>query len=167
MRFFLDTSALVKQYRNEPGAELVRELLDNVRFRGDQCYVSLLCHLELTSAFIRLARGRQLSLAAVQQILSRYREDVGELFHVWPLSEQVMKRAIPIVEEYGLRAADALHLATASFIASEVATRVVGLPSIVVVTGDTELLGAAELAGLGTLNPLARNAMEQLRLIRG
>jgi predicted nucleic acid-binding protein len=54
--FYLDTSALVKRYRTEPGTEVVEELFAGAP-PGDEFFISFLSIIELTSAVLRLVKG--------------------------------------------------------------------------------------------------------------
>ena len=158
--FYLDTSALVKRYRSEPGTEVVEQLLKNPRSE-DRFFLSFLSILELTSGILRLAKAGQLRDATATQILAQFRSDVRELYKVWPLSEEVAVSAVAVVEQHKLRSADALHLAAAQTIA--------GLaPGVltVMVTSDRELLTAAEAVRLGVLDPQASGAAEKVKELR-
>lgn len=158
--FYLDTSALVKRYRTEPGTEVVEELLADPRPQ-DRFFISFLSIIELTSGVLRLAKGRRLQEDTAQEILARFRHDVRDLLRVWALDEDVATKAVAVAEQYRLRSADAIHLATAQAIASLVSgTRVV------MVSSDRELLDAAEAAGLTPLDPQAADAAERLRQAR-
>lgn len=158
--FYLDTSALVKRYRTEVGTEVVEELLADSAPQ-DRFFLSFLSIIELTSGVLRLAKGRQLREDTAQEILARFRRDAREVFRVWPLAEDIAVAAVTMAEEYRVRSADAIHLASAQAIASLVSgTRVV------MVSSDRELLDAAEAAGLTPLDPQAADAAERLRQVR-
>lgn len=158
--FYLDTSALVKRYRTEQGTEVIEALLANP-LPEDRFFVSFLSIIELTSGVLRLTKGGQLSEDTANEILARFRRDLRELFRVWPLNEEVAVSAVTVVEEHKLRSADALHLATAQRIAS-----LAPGAQTVMVSSDSELLRAAGVAGLITLDPQARESIETLKQLR-
>lgn len=82
--FYLDTSALVKRYRTEQGAEIIEQLLANPS-PEDRFIISFLSIIELTSAILRVARGGQLREDTAIEILARFRRDARELLRIWPL----------------------------------------------------------------------------------
>ena len=155
--FYLDTSALVKRYRSEPGTEVVEQLLKDPR-PEDRFFLSI---LELTSGILRLAKAGRLRDATATRILAQFRSDVREFYKVWPLSEEVAVSAVAMVEQHKLRSADALHLAAAQTIADLAPA---GLT--VMVTSDRELLTAAEAVRLGVLDPQASGAAEKVKELR-
>jgi predicted nucleic acid-binding protein len=86
---------------------------------------------------------------------------VRDLIPVWPLNEEIATDAVTAVEEHRLRAADAMHLATAQRISG-----VVSGARVVMVSSDRELLSAAEATGLAALDPQARGSAGHLRQLR-
>ncbi|PYM38520.1 MAG: hypothetical protein DME12_20815 [Candidatus Rokuibacteriota bacterium] len=102
--FYLDTSALVKRYRSEPGTEVVEQLLKDPR-PEDRFFLSI---LELTSGILRLAKAGRLRDATATRILAQFRSDVREFYKVWPLSEEVAVSAVAVIEQHKLRSADIL-----------------------------------------------------------
>jgi predicted nucleic acid-binding protein len=67
-----------------------------------------------------------------------------------PITETVLLRAVEIAREHRLRAADAVHLATAMDWREDLA---LSGERVVFVASDLELLAAAEAAGFTVLNP--------------
>ena len=65
--FYIDTSALVKRYRTEQGTGVVEGLLSDPR-PEDRFFLSFLSVIELTSATLRLAGGRQLREETASEI---------------------------------------------------------------------------------------------------
>lgn len=123
--------------------------------------MSFLCVIELTSGIVRLVKGGQLREDTGREILARFRRDVGDLFRVWPLDDDIAIDAVTVVEEYGLRSADAIHLATARGIAS-----LAPGAQFVMVSSDRELLDASAAAGFVALDPQAIGSAERLRQLR-
>lgn len=157
--FYLDTSAIVKRYRRETGTDLI-DLLFEQRRANEQFISSFLSVLEVTSAVHRLKSTGELRESAAAQTLSQLRRDLGGDIDLWPLDEDIAEAAVHVVEAYGLRAADAIHLATA--LAASAATN---LPMIFV-SADRDLFQAASNAGLRSIDPTASMALEQLRQLR-
>ena len=128
---YFDTSALVKNYVQEAGSTLVRELLARYEFVS-----SAIAPIEIHSAVRRRHRQGEMSRQSYASILSRVKQD--RLF--WQLVEpvpQVLAKAEEIVAAYNVRALDALHLASAIIIQDSIETM------IPFVTADDRQLSAA------------------------
>ena len=145
--YYLDTSAIVKLYVDEPGTEVMDRLFDGIG-SDDRFYTSWLSILELTSVILRLAKGGRLTPEAADPILARFRNDIEETIQLWPLDDSVLSAALAGVEQHTLRSGDAIHLATAAFI-----FRLAAESETVLVSSDRELLEAATQSGMGVLNP--------------
>lgn len=114
-RYFLDSSALVKRYRQESGSEQIRSLFDepNGRF-----FISRLAIVELVSAFSRLVREAVLDRLAFDEALARLDADVqSRIIIVVVLNNARLTDAREILRLIGstqlIRTLDAIHLATA------------------------------------------------------
>lgn len=111
MAVFADTSAGVKRYLDEPGADLVRTMPDLL--------LSALTRVELPSAIWRKERDGVLSLDEVGDVLDAFIVD----WHGTPTREPavavialdgpVLVRAAQLTGLHGLRAGDAIQLASA------------------------------------------------------
>lgn len=158
--FYLDTSAIVKIYHSERGSEVIDELLEN-SVPEDQFHTSSLTLLEGISAIERLADLGQLDRALVRSALARFRRDIHDRFHLWPISNEIIAEAASVVGQYRLRSADAIHLATALSIS------LLGLASqTVMVSSDRRLIRLTQAAGLAALDPTDSGAFAQLRQLR-
>ena len=136
---YVDTSALVKLVVPEPGSELAERL-----WRDAETYASPLGFVELRAAVA--AGTRRLGLDDLTAVA------LEEVSHaVWArvapvqLSESLVLAAGAIAVRHGLRAADAIHLASAI----EVADGLAG--SSVFLTFDRRLGEAARLEGFRVL----------------
>ena len=158
--YYLDTSALVKRYWIEQGTELVDRPVE-ARTGTDRFVSSFLTILEVTSATYRFTGSGLLPENVGLEILRRFRRDLDEHFGVWPLDEGTLSRAVQVVEQYRLRSADAIHLATALGVASAV-----GPVVPVMVSADRELCQAAATAGLHVIDPLRDDAIDRLNELR-
>ena len=158
--FYLDTSAVVKRYRSERGTEVIARLFDDPESE-DRFYSSFLSILEFTSGILCLVKGDQLRERVANEVLARFRRDIREIFRGWPLDNDIVTEAVAVVERHKLRSGDAIHLATAISLFS-IATG----PQVVMVTSDRELLRAAEVSGITTLDPQATGSSRRLDRIR-
>ncbi len=144
-RYFLDSSALVKRYRQEVGSRWILELAAPPA----QLIVARLAHLEVASAIVR--RGRESPEAARQvgRVLATLDSDFANIFQIVELTELVISRALDLVRTHGLRAADAIQLASALFLDPGPAVPV----DLWLVSADNDLNAAATAEGLLVENP--------------
>lgn len=111
-RHFVDTSALVKLYRNEPLTTAVQACLAP----SDTLLLSGIASLEFQSAFFGLVRQNLVSQAHALQRLSLLQQDLAN-FAVIPLTQALVVSAEVLIGRFGisegLRPGDALQLACA------------------------------------------------------
>lgn len=108
MILYLDTSALVKLYAEEEGSGLVRQGVRD----SDLIATSLMSYAETRSALARKSRSQEISRPVFGKCKGEFDRDWLRL-HRLPVDEPLVRRAGELAEEHGLRALDALHLATA------------------------------------------------------
>ena len=118
MILFADSSALVKLYSTEPGSAEVAELV--ARPDGSTVtVVSALARVEVPAALWRKHRMGELDSAdaavLVEQFEADWRGTGGNppLFHAIAATTTMLDRAARLAGEYGLRAQDAVQLASA------------------------------------------------------
>ncbi|HEU0009003.1 MAG TPA: type II toxin-antitoxin system VapC family toxin [Verrucomicrobiae bacterium] len=111
-RHFVDTSALVKLYRNESLTAAVEACVapnDTLVIGGIAC-------LEFQSAFYGLVRQNLIAQSHAQQRISLLRQDLPN-FVVISLTQALVASAEVLIDRFGvsegLRPGDALHLACA------------------------------------------------------
>lgn len=115
---FADSSALVKLYADEPGQQAVRELPIVV--------ISELARVEVPAAIWRKQRRGELSVTEASVLVAEFEADyfgtLAEPPRFLPIvaSSAVMESAARAVRVHGLRAYDAVQLATAQAAHSEV-----------------------------------------------
>jgi predicted nucleic acid-binding protein len=111
-RHFVDTSALVKLYRNEPLTAAVQACVAP----SDTLVISGIACLEFQSAFFGLVRQNLVALSHAQQRIALLRQDLPN-FTLVPTSQALVASAEALLDRYGvsegLRPADALQLACA------------------------------------------------------
>ena len=137
MIHFLDSSALVKRYVEEDGSAVIALL-----FRGrKRLTVSRLVEVEVPLAIARRARKGDLVMAEALAQADRMLSDLGGL-SVVELRKRTLERARELGWEHGLRAYDALQLASASRLKEETGM------SLTFWSADDELNAAARAEGL-------------------
>lgn len=115
MILYLDTSALVKLYVEEPGCEEVENAVQESRVVA----VSEIGYVEAHSALARKEREGSFSIddhdAAVEQLQQDYRA----VYLPRPVTGDLVARAGELARNHALRAYDAVHLATALVLREE------------------------------------------------
>ena len=104
---FSDASALVKKYVRESDSARVRRLL-----RGGAVAVSRLSEVEVVSAFARLARDQEISVAQRDRAAAAFVRDLMA-WHVIELTPDVTATARRLLMQHHLRAGHALQLSAA------------------------------------------------------
>ncbi|MDH7485628.1 MAG: type II toxin-antitoxin system VapC family toxin [Anaerolineae bacterium] len=137
MIVYADTSALVKLFVTEEGAEETREMLSGAQIVG----TGVLTWAELVAALARGVRRGYLGEGEAEEAV----RSLGEVWDSWVrvrVDEGMVRRAGDMAWEYGLRGYDAVHLAAAL-----VWQEGIGYP-VVLATFDRELWAAAKYEGL-------------------
>ncbi|WP_136709646.1 type II toxin-antitoxin system VapC family toxin [Agromyces sp. H66] len=108
MSVFADSSAIVKLYADEEGHEHVRSL--------DAMIVSAIARVEVPAAFWRKNRMGELSAQDARTLVQAFGRDLagptGRLVTL-QLTNEVLERAAELTAIHGLRAYDAVQLASA------------------------------------------------------
>ncbi len=116
MILYLDTSALVKLYAEEPGREEVQAAIEDARVVA----VSEIGYVEARSALARKEREGALSEEQHDTAVEQLERDFQDIYLSCPLTGEIAARAGEFVRGHALRAYDAIHLATALALQSEV-----------------------------------------------
>jgi len=145
--YFLDASALVKAYVQEPGSGWVRQIL---RRGTNVTFVSPLSGAEVLAAIARKQRLGELDLAARGRIAAAFRRDYRGRFIHTLLTGMVVEKAMDLVFDHPLRAYDAVQLASALLLPRAPAR----LRPLLFVSADSALLRVARQIGLSAENPL-------------
>lgn len=158
--FYLDTAAVLKRYRTEPGSIVVDEIFD-ARTSIDALTTSRFTILEFTSVARRLFKGRVLKRAAYASLMARSLAELTSAVSFEPVTDVLIATAVQVAERYALRPGDALQLASALAVRIDRPTT-----RCVLVTSDRQLLEAARDAGLDLLDPESPVAPRVLRQLR-
>jgi predicted nucleic acid-binding protein len=107
--YFLDTSALVKLYVQEPGTD---RLLPLFRDRPDNRFAVLaILVVEFCSAIRRRQRAGDINASAATSILDSVQSHMETRFIRQMINEAVIDTAQEMIDRYALRACDAVQLA--------------------------------------------------------
>lgn len=159
--FYFDSSALAKRYKEEKGSHVV-DFIFELQARN-RIATSFLATVELAGAVARLRMNKTLSEAKAAEFISRFKDEIISKIEIFPVNDLILAIAIGLAERYGLRAADAIHLATMKEMARESAIVRTGFVALVV---DKALIKAAETDGIEVVNPENDNALEKIRNIK-
>ncbi len=137
---YLDTSALVKLYVHEQGSKTVHELVDAVSVVA----TSRVAYPEARAALARGFRENTLTEKDYRLVVTALQHDWASYF-VLEVSNSIALLAGELAEKYRLRGFDAIHLATALTLKTQVQSRVV------VACWDVRLWEAMSAVGLEVL----------------
>ena len=140
MNLYLDTSALIKRYINEPGTEDVRAWV-----RGAEAVsLSIITRAETASGLTRLQRRGIIPQDNYQAALEQFRLDWAWYQRI-PINEELIARADFLACQHSLRGYDAVHLASAL-----VWQETLMVP-VTLATYEQELAEAGKKSGLSVL----------------
>jgi len=145
--YYFDTSALLKRYIVEDGSAWVRTTFEEPEA---DIVVSQLAIVEGVAALARRARGGAFRPGSVARVVQKLTADFQQQFVVIAVNSDLIDRAVDLARQRALRGYDALQLATALVVRSLVAPEVVTF-----VAADDELIAAAEMEGLPSINAVA------------
>jgi predicted nucleic acid-binding protein len=113
LRYFLDTSALIKLYHEEEGTEVVDNLVSQ---NQPVIVISDLSGLEMVSAMSRKVRAQEIKPETFTAVLIAFEADLPA-FDIQLVTGQTMSEARQLLKDwgiaYGLRSLDAIQLAVA------------------------------------------------------
>ena len=149
--YFLDASAAVKRYADEPGSTWIRGITE-----PQARNTILLAEITLAEVAAALAAKHRapkgITLEQRNRVLSRFLQDCEDHFVLLSVERSVIDRAVELAQRHRLRAYDAVQLATA-LDANEIMQSQT-LPALTFVAADRDLLTAAAAERLSVENPL-------------
>ena len=158
--YYLDTSALVKRYINEPGSMWVRQLCDE---RGSNnellhvLFVGRIAIVEVAAAIAVLVRRNIILSGVGKYAYERFNQDWATAYQISELHPSPLTKAATLAQRHPLKANDAVHLALA------LETRQLLIENeldLIFVSGDTRLLEAAQAEGLAAENPFTYSHLD-------
>lgn len=131
---YLDTSGIIKLVAAEEGWQTAERILGSVT----TAVASSLVHAEVLAGLAAARRGRKLTQRGFELASARMKAGWRDVQEV-TLDPSIARAAAVLADRQALRAADAVHLATAL---------AVNDPRLVMVTWDARLHAAAGASGL-------------------
>lgn len=146
MIYFLDSSVLVKRYRQEVGTETMDEIFAE---RTNTIIICSLSVCEVVRAIDKHFRNKELGLEDFQKVIDSFYADLhSQRLEIVEVNRERLFKANGLILKYHLSTTDAIILACALALEET---------NLVFVCADVRsgLLRAAESCHLSTLNPLA------------
>jgi uncharacterized protein len=148
IRYF-DTSSLAKRYVLEVGSDWVRTVTQFNSY--DEIYIAEITPVEMASAFRRKLNNHEVSPDDFDTLLRVFAQHHRNQYLTIEINRPILEEAFDLVVQHGLRAYDAVQLATALML--DQASVRIGDGPILFVTSDHELEAVAIASGLQTDNP--------------
>jgi len=153
--FYWDSSVVVKRYVDEPGSAWVRLLAadpENVFLTSEMTIV------EVSAAIAISIRVGKLTTRQGQHAYRDFANDVETgAYQLLAVTRSLIDRAALLPRAYPLKGYDAVHLATGLEAAHNLADQEI---TLAFVSGDDQMLHAAEAEGLTTDNPFLHLDMD-------
>jgi predicted nucleic acid-binding protein len=147
--YFLDSSALVKRYVTEIGSTWIRAL--TAPDAHNPLIIARITWVEVLSALARRQREGSLTSDDVAQAIQAFRYDMNTQYQVSELDPPLAEAAGGLVTQHPLRAYDAVQLASALRVQSDLVRT--ETPALTFLTADDRLVAVAHAEGLLTDNP--------------
>ena len=153
--FYWDSSVVVKRYLDESGSAWVRMLAAN----PENTFLTTEMSIVEASAAIAIAiRVGRLTKRQGQNAYRDFANDVStDVYQLLAVTRPLIDRAALLPQIHPLKGYDAVHLATGLEAARNLADQGIRL---VFVSGDDQMLRAAEAEGLTTDNPFLHVDMD-------
>lgn len=137
MILYLDTSALVKLYIDEPNREKVMRSVKDAKIVSSH----QISFVEIHAAFARLQRENKLTDDELQRCKNSFTRDWINYLQIG-ISNQLLQQAADYAEAFSLRAYDSVHLAGANYLQKNTDS------NVVFACFDNRLNQAAKIIGL-------------------
>lgn len=158
--YFFDSSGLVKRYVAETGTAWTQGLTDPSAGHG--IYIAQITGVEVIAAINRRAGSNppSISKADAAKAIAEFRLDYDGQYNALEITDQAVVAAMTFAEKYVLRAYDAVQLAAAVAINSQLVAETAALgiaspirPVLTPISSDAELNTAATAEGLTVEDP--------------
>lgn len=147
--YFFDSSAIVKRYLVETGTTWVNNIANLAA--GNEIYLARITFVEVISAITRRSRASGLSSTGAIQAIENFRYDFENEYSLIELTPFLLESAGGLAASHALRAYDAVQLAAALEVNSEMDEE--GAAPITLVSADAALNTGAIANGLVVDDP--------------
>lgn len=156
--YFFETSALVKRYAQEMGTTWVQIITDPQA--QHKLYIAEITGVEAIAAIKKKERegikSGGISKADATNAIKMFRHDFTNQYKTFEVTFGIISRAMDLTEKHKLRAYDAVQLAVALEIDSQLKAMTAiaaAIPTVIIVSSDKELNTAAIAEGLTLEDP--------------
>jgi predicted nucleic acid-binding protein len=139
---YLDSSALVKRYIDEPGSAAVDRLLAGHPYAA----TSRLAYPEILSALHRKHKAGDFPARVLGDLVKAFESDWNRLF-VLEFPDELLPAVKQVIRRHAVRGADSVHLVTALWLRSELKE------DLMFACADAKLLAAARKERLIPFDP--------------
>ncbi|CAN5855640.1 type II toxin-antitoxin system VapC family toxin [soil metagenome] len=147
--YYADSSALVKRHIPEIGSAWIEQEFDAAS--GNTVISAKITVIEVLSAMNRRRREADISQTEYEKFSGDFLAFVENDYKIFELTDAVLLEAQRLLENYPLRAGDAIQLASAWLANSQLQSA--KLPALIFLASDVRLLSAAKDEGLQTDDP--------------
>ncbi len=140
MIVYLDTSALIKLFVDEPQTGIVADTLD----KAQSVFTHLITYAEARAALARALRMKRVTPEGLESRKTALEHHWSDLEVIMP-DIPLVKRAGDMAEIYALRGYDSIHLAAAELLTKQTSMR------LTFACFDNNLNTAADILGMTTL----------------
>ncbi|MBM4049038.1 MAG: type II toxin-antitoxin system VapC family toxin [Planctomycetes bacterium] len=147
--YFCDSSALVKRHAEEVGTAWMQGICAPAA--GNEVWAARVTGAEVVSAFWRKVRGGTMSTANATKVTRAFKDHFRNQYRVVEVRAATIEEAMDLAQQHGLRGYDAVQLASAKSVDADLQS--MGLPPLIFVSADDDLIVAAQKEGLATENP--------------
>ncbi|NOY07767.1 MAG: type II toxin-antitoxin system VapC family toxin [Spirochaetes bacterium] len=110
MKIYLDTSALIKNYIEESGSDVVTGIMH----KADNIYVSYITRIECISTFRRILRENNITAAEYKELKAELLHDVEYFTEIE--NKKALENCEEIIDKYQLKTLDSIQLSSAIYI---------------------------------------------------
>lgn len=142
--YFLDSSAIAKRYIPEIGSTWIRQITSPAS--QNELFIARITRVEVLSALARRRREGALTNDDVNQAISAFAIHIDQQYGFLEIDRTLIKVAGELVNQYPLRAYDAVQLAAA--LQLKATMNQAQLPDPIFLTADNRLLTIAQSTGL-------------------
>ena len=143
MIYFFDTSALIKNYIEEPGTDNVASIFD----KADEIFVSEICIIESISTIRRIYEENKITKKDYENLKEEIKKD-NQYFSRISI-ENVYSIAEKLIDKYQLKSLDSIQLGSMILLRNQIDY---------FVCCDKKLLEAANKEKIKTINPIIASA---------
>lgn len=147
--YYADSSVLVRRHAQEVGTAWVQAVADPTV--GHTIITSRISIVEVVSAFQRKQREGTLTAAQGTQLITDFLAVCTNEYTFVDVTATVLDTARKLVQQYPLKAYDAVQLASA--LLTNAVLQAAGLSPLTLLAADRQLLNAASLEGLTIDDP--------------